>query len=64
MKSKSLEKLERYVRQRLRMCLIHKHPTVRKAYGMCYKWNSKFFACIGLTPQNGSSTTKCGEPTL
>ena len=45
-----LDKMDKYVRQRLRMCMIHKHPTVRKAYGMCCKWNIKFFACIGLIP--------------
>ena len=42
--------MDKYVRQRLRMCMIHKHPTVRKAYGMCYKWNIEFFARIGLIP--------------
>lgn len=45
-----LDKMDKYVRQRLRMCMLHKHPTVRKAYGMCYKWNLEFFACIGLVP--------------
>ena len=45
-----LDKMDSYVRQRLRMCMMHKHPTVRKAYGMCYKWNLEFFARIGLVP--------------
>lgn len=45
-----LDKMDSYVRQRLRMCMIHKHPTVRKSYGMHYKWNIKFFACVGLIP--------------
>ena len=45
-----LDKTDSYVRQRLRMCMMHKHPTVRKAYGMCYKWNLEFFARIGLVP--------------
>ena len=45
-----LDKMDKYVRQRLRMCMLHKHPTVRKAYGMCCKWNIKFFTCIGLIP--------------
>ena len=45
-----LNMMDSYVRQRLRMCMIHKHPTVRKAYGMCYKWNIEFFARIGLVP--------------
>lgn len=35
-------------RQRLRICMIHKHATIRRTHGMCYKWNTKFFECIGL----------------
>ena len=45
-----LDMMDSYVRQRLRMCMIHKHPTVRKAYGMCYRWSIEFFARIGLVP--------------
>lgn len=45
-----LDKMDSYVRQQLRMCMIHKHPTVRKSYGMHYKWNIKFFVCVGLIP--------------
>lgn len=45
-----LDKMDSYVRQRLRMCMIHKHPTARKSYGMHYKWNIKFFVCVGLIP--------------
>ena len=41
-----------YVRQRLRLCMISKHPTVRKAQGMKAKWNIEFFAKIGLVPEN------------
>lgn len=48
--SKYLEIMDKYVRQRLRVCMIHKHPTVRKSYGMRYKWNIEFFARIGLIP--------------
>ena len=48
--SKHLEGMDKYVRQRLRMCMIHKHPTVRKTFGMCYKWNIEFFVRIGLIP--------------
>lgn len=47
---KSLHRMDAYIRQRLRMCMIHKHPTVRKAYKMCYKWNTEFFCKIGLIP--------------
>lgn len=45
-----LNRMDKYVRQRLRVCMIHKHPSVRRAFGMCYKWNIKFFARIGLVP--------------
>ena len=45
-----LDKMDSYVRQRLRMCMIHKHPTVRKSYGMHYKWNIKFFVYVNLIP--------------
>ena len=45
-----LDKMDSYVRQRLRMCMIHKHPTVRKSYVMHYKWNIKVFVCVGLIP--------------
>lgn len=36
------------VKDNIRICMIYKHTTVRKAYGMCYKQNVDFFACIGL----------------
>ena len=45
-----LNRMDKYVRQRLRVCMIHKHPSVKKAFGMCYKWNIEFFARIGLIP--------------
>lgn len=45
-----LNRMDKYVRQRLRVCMIHKHPSVRRAFGMCYKWNIEFFARIGLIP--------------
>lgn len=45
-----LHRMDAYIRQRLRMCMIHKHPSVRKAYKMCYKWNIEFFCKIGLIP--------------
>lgn len=46
----ALRSIDMYIRQRLRMCMIHKHPTVRKAWGMCFKWNIQFFVKIGLVP--------------
>lgn len=45
-----LDKIDKYTRQRLRMCMLHKHPTIRKAMGMKTKWNIEFFVKIGLVP--------------
>ena len=45
-----LNRMDKYVRQRLRVCMLHKHPTIRKSYGMRYKWNIEFFVRIGLVP--------------
>ena len=45
-----LHTLDAYTRQRLRMCMIHKHPTVRKGFKMKYKMNVEFFCRIGLIP--------------
>lgn len=47
---RELNTIDKYIRQRLRMCMLHKHPTVRKAFGMTVKWNIAFFAMIGLKP--------------
>ena len=44
-----LNRMDKYVRQRLRVCMIHKHPSVKKAFGMCYKWNIEFFARIATS---------------
>ena len=32
------------------MCMLHKHPTIRKAMGMKVKWNIEFYVRIGLIP--------------
>lgn len=45
-----LKKIDMYIRQRLRCAFIHKHPTIRKAFGYTIKWNIEFFAKIGLIP--------------
>lgn len=45
-----LHRLDAYTRQRLRMCMVHKHPSVRKAFLMTYKMNVEFFCKIGLIP--------------
>ncbi|MBP1919964.1 hypothetical protein J2Z34_002462, partial [Youngiibacter multivorans] len=50
--SRDLHSIDSYVRQRLRMCMIHTHPSVRKAYAMTTKWNIEFFCKIGLVPSS------------
>lgn len=47
-----LHVIDMYTRQRLRMCMLHRHPTIRKSFGMKIKWNIEFFAKIGLIPAN------------
>ena len=50
--SKQLHSLDMYIRQRLRVCMQHKHPTVRKGFRMTQKWNIEFFCKIKLIPSN------------
>lgn len=47
---KELLAIDGYVRQRLRVALIHSHPTQRKGHAMKTKWNNEYFARIGLIP--------------
>ena len=47
-----LHAIDQYTRQRLRMCMLHKHPTIRKAFGMTHKWNIEWFSKVGLKPAN------------
>lgn len=49
---KKLHAMDSYARERLRMCMIHRHPTVRGAMRMRTKWNIEYFASIGLKPAN------------
>ena len=39
-----------YIRQRLRVAMVHHHPSQRKGHAMKTKWNNEFFARIGLIP--------------
>lgn len=45
-----LENLDGYIRKRLRVAFIHKHPSQIKEYKMRYKWNNEFFIAIKLIP--------------
>lgn len=42
--------IDGYIRRRLRVAMIHKHPTQRKGQAMKTKWNNEFFARIDLIP--------------
>ncbi|MED4041166.1 reverse transcriptase domain-containing protein [Niallia taxi] len=47
---KELQAIDGYTRQRLRVSMIHNHPSQRKGHAMKTKWNNEFFAMIGLIP--------------
>jgi group II intron reverse transcriptase/maturase len=42
--------IDSYIRRRLRVAMVHKHPSQRKGWAMSTKWNNEFFARIGLVP--------------
>ncbi|MGP4074219.1 group II intron reverse transcriptase/maturase [Piscibacillus sp. B03] len=42
--------IDGYIRKRLRVAMIHKHPNQRKGYKMNYRWNISFFVGIKLIP--------------
>ena len=47
---RKFQALDGYIRKRLRVAFIHKHPSQRKGMKMKYKWNNTFFVKIGLIP--------------
>lgn len=47
-----LHAIDCYTRQRLRVCMIHEKPTVRKGMGMKHRWNIEYFCRINLIPSN------------
>jgi group II intron reverse transcriptase/maturase len=49
---KELDAIDAYTRQRLRVAMIHGHPSQRKGHVMKTKWNNEYFARIGLIPSN------------
>jgi RNA-directed DNA polymerase len=50
--SKDLHEIDAYTRQRLRVAMIHDHPTQRKGWAMTTKWSNEFFVRIGLISAN------------
>ncbi|MGD7046564.1 group II intron reverse transcriptase/maturase [Jeotgalibacillus proteolyticus] len=47
---KMLLNIDGYIRKRLRVAFIHKHPNQSKEKKMRYKWNNRFFVGIKLIP--------------
>lgn len=50
--SKELHALDTYTRRRLRVAMIHAHPSQHKGWAMTTKWNIEFFTRIGLISAN------------
>ncbi|MFC7443008.1 group II intron reverse transcriptase/maturase [Laceyella putida] len=48
--SSQLRDVDGYIRRRLRVAMIHKHPSQRKGKLMTTKWNNEYFVRIGLIP--------------
>lgn len=47
---RELEAIDGYIRQRLRVAMVHNHPNQKKGHAMKTKWNNEYFARIGLVP--------------
>ncbi|WP_449445167.1 hypothetical protein [Ureibacillus acetophenoni] len=45
-----LLQIDGYIRRRLRVAMIHKHPSQRKGWAMSSKWTIEYFTRIGLVP--------------
>ncbi|MFZ3591878.1 hypothetical protein ACOI1C_22395 [Bacillus sp. DJP31] len=48
--SNELQAIDGYIRRRLRVAMIHSHPTQRKGWLLTRKWSIEFFVKIGLVP--------------
>lgn len=47
-----LHGIDAYIRQRLRVAMVHKNPSQRKGWLFTQRWNNEYFARIGLIPGN------------
>lgn len=47
---KQMLAIDGFIRQRLRVAMIHDHPSQRKGHAMKTRWNNEYFARIGLIP--------------
>lgn len=50
--SNQLHEVDAYIRQRLRVAMIHHCPSQRKGWLMTSKWNNEYFVRIGLIPSH------------
>jgi hypothetical protein len=50
--SNQFHAIDAYTRQRLRVCMQHKHPNVRKGFQKTHKWSVSYFCGIKLIPSN------------
>jgi group II intron reverse transcriptase/maturase len=48
--NEKLSAIDAYTRRRLRVCMIHKHPSIRKGLQMGHKWNVEYFCRAMLIP--------------
>ncbi|PTV99289.1 group II intron reverse transcriptase/maturase [Halanaerobium saccharolyticum] len=48
--SNKLLAIDGYIRRRLRVAMIHDHPSQKKGWKMTSKWNNEYFAKVGLIP--------------
>ncbi len=59
---RELHKIDAYTRRRLRVCMIHKHPSVRKGMARTHAWGGiEFFCKIKLIPANWLFNNKISE---
>ncbi len=50
--SNKFHAIDAYTRQRLRVCMQHRHPSVRKGFQKIHKWSVSYFCGIKLIPSN------------
>lgn len=48
--NRKLKDIDAYIRRRLRVCMHHKHPGMRKGLQMGHKWNIEYFCKAKLVP--------------
>jgi hypothetical protein len=61
---RTLLSIDGYIRKRLRVAFIHKHPNLRKEAKMRSKWNNRFFVGIKLIPSYWLYLNKAYDYTL